>query len=265
VRWLTSDGEVTPSRLERVSAARGLLAAAFAALALLALAAAVFPAAALAAYHRAGEGIRAARTQPQQLGRAAAAALLVIAALLGVTYGVHRLTGAPLAALTRDPTRVLGGLPWIGLMSNLGVLIWASAAAICCFGAAVLSERGAERRRIEFLWVSGVLTAVLVLDDLLQLHEGVVPRITGWPESAIVSVYPILFLAYLARYAATILAAEWLLLLASAALLAASIGIDAVFTGERRAFVEDGSKLAGIVLWLAFYARTAQRWLARAS
>jgi hypothetical protein len=64
-------------------------------------------------------------------------------------------------------------------------------------------------------------------------------------------------------HAATILGAEWPLLLAAAALLAASIGIDAVFTGERRAFVEDGSKLAGIVLWLAFYARTAHRWIAR--
>jgi len=39
----------------------------------------------------------------------------------------------PKADLTRDPVQLLNGRPYIGMLSNLGIIIWSATAGICLF------------------------------------------------------------------------------------------------------------------------------------
>lgn len=265
IQWLTAGGEVTASRLERVAFVLTSLASIACALAGVGLAGAIFPGTLRAAYRRMQRTARAAldgRKREQPVARVLVFTALALACLLGLAFSIHRQTGTPLSALSRDPTTVMAVDPWVGLLSNVGVVLWTAAATICFLGAVLLGDRGAARDRVGCVRACGALTALLALDDLFLLHEGVLPRVTGLPELLFVSAYPLLVLALVARYAPVLLQGDWLLALIAGALLAASLGIDAVLAAQRRAFVEDAFKLAGILVWLVFLARALRSWLA---
>lgn len=268
IRWLTTGGEVTPSRHERVAIARALLALSASGVAALGLAGAVLPDATRAGYRSVERVAREALDGRNREQRRAAAvsvsvSTLALAGLVGLAWSIHRLTGTPLADLTRDPTSVVRAAPWVGLLSNVGVVLWTSAAAICFLGAVLLRDRGAPPRRVGLLWASGAFTTLLMLDDLFLLHEDILPGLTGLPEIVFVCAYPLLFLALLARYATTILEVDWSLVLITGTLLGASMGIDTVWDSSRRAFAEDALKLAGILTWLLFLARALRTWVSK--
>jgi hypothetical protein len=57
------------------------------------------------------------------------------------------------------------------LISNLGVIGWCAAAAMCLFCAGVLRKRDDPSERRNFLAASGCLMGLLLFDDLFLLHE----------------------------------------------------------------------------------------------
>ena len=264
VRWLTAGGEVTGSRRERVAIARALLILAASGIAVLGLAGALLPDVARRGYRsarRAVDATLAGRKREQGLGRFALVATPVLAVLLGLAAAVHRLTGTPLSDLTRDPASVMGAAPWIGLLSHVGVLLWASTAVVCFLGAVLLRDREEAPRKVRCLRDSGALVTFLLLDDLFLLHESILPGVTGLPEIVFAAAPPVLFIALLARHGATILTLDWSLLLIATGLLGISLGIDTVWDSARRSFVEDAFKLAGILAWLVFSVRAVRAWL----
>lgn len=108
--------------------------------------------------------------------------LAVAAALLGA-YAAARSAGLPLAALTRDPGS-LARLPWhAGALSQLTVLLWASATTTLLLAARLAAGTG---RRAALLL--GLLALVLALDDALQLHEGAAGVLPG-SDLTVVAVY----------------------------------------------------------------------------
>lgn len=169
-----------------------------------------------------------------------------------------------LGDLMRDPASTRGGPLHIGLVSNLGVLVWFSAASVCLFTAAVLEARGG--RAAAFFFVSGLLTVILTLDDFLMLHEFI-----GWalsiPETAIVAGYSLLTLAWLTIFWRTIRQTDHLLLVMALGLFALSLLPDVpqvrtLYSSERlMRLLEDGGKLLGIVTWSAYLVQTSARAL----
>lgn len=175
--------------------------------------------------------------------------------------------------LMRDPAATMRAPAYIGLVSNIGVLLWYGTAAVCLFCAAGLRRQESGGTMRSFLLLAGLITAVLGLDDLFRLHEDVLPSL-GVRQRITVAVYATAVPLYLVRYRQLILRTDFLLLLFALAFLGLSVCIDylspriehmpyasvAWMRGymaipELRIYVEDGFKLLGIASWSAYFTR----------
>jgi len=158
--------------------------------------------------------------------------------------------------LTKDPL-AMAKLPFFyGIFSNLGIMLWASAAAINFAGAALLRS---EPRKTRFLFVSGIFTFWLALDDLLMFHETVFPLYLNIREDVIYIGYFFIIVIYLIYFLRDIyLFTDYTLLAAALAAFGSSMLID-LFWGF--VFAEDGAKFLGIVLWVVYYFRSVNTLL----
>lgn len=203
-----------------------------------------------------------------RIGRGVLAAIsLLPAALLVLTIVASRRANVPLAVFSRDPAATFAGHPLTGVQSHLGVLVWWAGASIALFAAALLRHARGDRASSAFLVWSGVISAVLTLDDLFQFHEDLAPRHLGLHDKIVVFAYGVAVLAYLVRFRRAILRSAYPLLLAGLVLFGGSNVVDLVLQGrwlsEWRIFVEDGFKLYGIVSWTAYLVVTSLTLTAR--
>lgn len=166
---------------------------------------------------------------------------------------------------TRDPAQIMGGSPFFGVLSNLGILIWSIAASVSLFAAALLKRINSRPDLFWFFLFSGLITAFLVLDDLFILHDEVFPRYLNIPRMLVLSAYMIILVAYVGAFLRTMLNTEYFILLISFILLIASVAFDMIpryarFRGFY--FVEDGFKFLGILLWTLYFVSSAYKQLA---
>lgn len=179
------------------------------------------------------------------------------AAVLAVIAIAASVSDVASGDLVRDPTAVLGGPFHAGVLSNIGVLGWTTAAAVSGFGAALVPDRRFRR----YLVATSALTAVLCLDDLLLIHDEVAPDHLGIPENVVLVLLGLAAAAYamVFRRELTAVADRWLLLAASLGWFGASVFLDVVaddWFGRHHFLVEDGCKFVGIIAWAAFVALT---------
>ena len=168
------------------------------------------------------------------------------------------ITGSPARLKDRDggQRRLIFGLAvvpltqscchfYYGFISNLGVMLWTAAAAVCLFAsfASLLLFRTNRRSEdAEFLAAAGVFTGWLALDDLFMIHEDVLPWF-GVPQIVTYGAYAAITALYF-LYA-------WRQILAFRPVLMAH--------SERavRVFLEDGTKFLGILAWTSFHVAIA--------
>ncbi|PSJ18897.1 hypothetical protein [Nitrosomonas supralitoralis] len=156
----------------------------------------------------------------------------------------------------REPAAILKFNPFLGVMSNLGVLLWAFTAAICLFVAVLLIKRGSKKIGLYLLY-SATLTFVLLVDDFFLLHEHIFPRYLNVPEKVFYLAYILAMLFFFLLFARIILQTDYLILLIACGFLALSMLSDLVLRQTGIAvLVEDGFKLFGIVTWLIYFTRT---------
>lgn len=186
--------------------------------------------------------------------------LLVSAAsmiLMGTVLAVHFWKGVPIGDLTRDPLEVMDGAIYIGFLSQVGIFFWAASATVCLFAASVIAGGAGIHKLKSFFLAAGVLSLYLGLDDVFELHEHLFPRI-GVSEKIVYVSYVGITVLWLIQFCSIILTTEYLLLGGAALFFSASIAIDVVdyhFTGHH--LFEDGTKIIGIMCWLAYFYRTA--------
>lgn len=188
--------------------------------------------------------------------------LLVV---LGATLLLTATTPVTIRQLTQDPTTVLGAPFYVGALSNLGNVLWTAAATVCLLTAVALRTLidGAWRR---FLLVSGIFTVVLLVDDLLLVHDEILPRYAGVSGELYGIVYVVGMLAYLGGFRRRINQTNWLLLVAALVCFGVSTVVD---LGSSRLseivapsiviLVEDGTKILGIGTWLAYFASVSRQ------
>jgi hypothetical protein len=157
----------------------------------------------------------------------------------------------PISVFLRDPTFTLEGHPLTGLQSNLGVLIWCAAGAVCLFSSAVLRRRKDSENASFFLW-SGAIVLVLMLDDFFLFHDDLATRYLRLDEKIILPVYGLTVAFYIVKFRLIVLNSKYLLLLMAGLFFSLSVGID--FFLEKwespcRIFLEDGFKFLGIASW----------------
>lgn len=156
----------------------------------------------------------------------------------------------------REPAAILKFNPFLGVMSNLGILLWAFTAAICLFVAVLLIKKGSKKIGLYLLY-SATLTFVLLVDDFCLLHEHIFPQYLNVPEKVFYLTYILAMLFFFIIFARIILQTDYIILLIACGFLALSIISDLVLRQTGIAvLVEDGFKLFGIVTWLIYFTRT---------
>ena len=163
--------------------------------------------------------------------------------------------------LTRDPLAIVKQPFYLGIISNLGILLWCSAAAICFFTFVVLRKDFEQRIPKSFLLFSGLVTSVLLFDDFFLLHEDFFPNYLLVPEKIAYLGYGIMLSLYLIGFRKVILRTEFIPLLLAIGWFGFSVLVDSgkiplpssIRGGEGEFLLEDGSKLLGIVSWFVYY------------
>lgn len=155
----------------------------------------------------------------------------------------------------RDPAQQSGASSFLGFLSNIGVWMWVSAAAIAFYTVLTRSGYRIYRHR-ELLLLLGIFSVVLAIDDFFMLHDR---YINQWLCYAI---YVIVAAALFLRHSQTIVQLDGFSFLLALGLLGSSIMTD-TFQGHvpidyiTTQIAEEAFKFCGAATWLYFTGRAA--------
>lgn len=164
------------------------------------------------------------------------------------------------AQLLLDPSQTSDLYWYSGLVSNVGILAWTIAAGagaagawICRLGGRVSAQR--------FLAAGSLVSSIMLIDDLLQLHSSLVPDITGLPKGIVETIVALVAIRWMIQYRPEVRRTHQFLLVASVGALAVSILVDLVIAPRQTDFallIEDGAKFFGVLAWAAYFVVTAR-------
>ena len=158
-----------------------------------------------------------------------------------------------------DVAYIFDAPPYVGLFSQVGLLMWSAAAAVSTFAAVALARGAAPDDRVGFFRATALLTAILLVDDAFLLHEIVVPSLFGVDELIPQAALGLSVLAWLV-YSGRHLRPPPLALLAAIGFGAISAGLEVVehiAPAIDHDFFEDGAKFLAIGCWLLFVSTEA--------
>ena len=98
--------------------------------------------------------------------------------------------------LSRDYSGVYHLEPYVGMLSSLGIFIWCASVTLCWFSWYFLRMRNPNSGRKNFFFVSGLITAIIAVDDLFQFHEVIVPDYIGIPEVSFYIGYSLILIIF---------------------------------------------------------------------
>lgn len=182
--------------------------------------------------------------------------------VFGIVIAVRIRTGIAIAEFTRDPLGFTDIPVYTGVLSNLGAIIWSATAAVCFFTFGVIGARSADGANPTFLFAGGLVTLMLLLDDLYMLHDVVFPEQIGIVEDVTYATYAVVIVGFLVWFRASILQTDFLLLALAIAGLGFSSGVELIasLVSLPGLYVfEDGAKLFGIVSWAAYFVLASAR------
>jgi hypothetical protein len=145
-----------------------------------------------------------------------------------------------------------------GSLWVVGLLGWSWSIAACLVG--VLRSRGnpAWSPKGRLLAGAGLLSLLMLADDLLQLHKPLFPEATGLPSAVLLCVYAVALAAWAWVNRSAIADSDVGVLLVGLAFFALWIAVKVQPVSEV-ASVAAGAKLCGIAGWAAYLTLTAWR------
>lgn len=194
------------------------------------------------------------------LVRSVAVGLLLGALSVGLTAAMAAILDVSHDFLTREPQATLESKSYVGFMSNLGMVIWSIPAVACGLTATVVIGR--QRWMFAF---AGVLTTLLLADDLFMLHDGTYPKI-GFAEELVEVLYLVAVAAIVVLYREELGRTAILGIGLTVAFWGTSGFLDLFFNDDPinlDQLTEDGAKLMGIFVWAAVWTATCHLALRR--
>lgn len=176
-----------------------------------------------------------------------------------IFYGVSILVldsaGFTLKEMLRDPATQLNFSSFLGFVSNIGIWLWVSSVALCCYSLVTCRLRSASGST-ELVILLGLLSLLLAVDDFFLLHERYVH------QKGIFLFYAVCALTLLVRHYRKIIEIDGFSFLLAGFLLAVSVFID---MKQRKIpldyaqvqLIEDGCKFVGAAIWLFFCGQVA--------
>lgn len=172
--------------------------------------------------------------------------------LLGLEHNIQ------LNHFTKDPAQILNTPFYLGLFSYLGILLWCGSVAICFFARSLVLKSDATKAIRTFLFCSGLVTTLLMFDDLFLLHEEVFPKYLGIPEKGVFVIYSNILLLFILLFRETIFKTEYLILGFAYFLIGASTFVKRIpMPIPEDTFLEDAVKFFGIICWFTYFLRLA--------
>jgi len=176
-------------------------------------------------------------------------------ALIFYSLSLASLTGQgfQLMQILRDPGQQLDQSSFLGFLSNIGVWMWVSTAAITFFGALAIGPGRKDGLRELFVLLGG-LSLFLAVDDFFMIHDRYISQRYIFPVYAVVAV------AILLRHFNRIVQTDGFAFLLAGSFLALSIATD-FFQGmipwryAHTQVLEEGFKFVGAATWLYFAVR----------
>lgn len=188
--------------------------------------------------------------------------------VIGFVWLETKLTPMTAYFLTADTAEIGNQPPYAGIVSNLGILIWSFSLASCWIAAAVIKKDTTKRTSWQsFFFFSGLVTALLLFDDMLQIHEQSHAYLQFLSQDAaelvVFSLYGALILYYIVTFRNLFKKTEYLILLLAVGFLGVSLVVDQnhetvqLAESNRSVLLEEGAKFLGIASWLTYFARTS--------
>ena len=167
-----------------------------------------------------------------------------------ITIGISNLYKIKPILVIRDLAQTCGYPIGVGMISNFGILLWGSSAAISLF---VSISKLAEREISKLLLMGGIFSTILCLDDFFLLHD----RYIG-PDFLYVSYISMTILMSI-KFWKVLLRIGLLPILISLFFLSLSIFSDSILQQlfsknyESIQLFEECFKFLGIACWLNFW------------
>ena len=160
----------------------------------------------------------------------------------------------------RDLAQIYEAPIGIGLITNLGVLMWAASASIALFSS--LSGLIAKREKSNFLFLGGILSGVLCLDDFLLLHDRYISPNLLYATYSIIGIY------ILIKFRKLIIEIDFLAFISSVIFLGLSIIFDVFIQSIYPEglfpenylnvnLLEECFKFIGIACWMNFWCKAS--------
>ncbi len=184
------------------------------------------------------------------------------ALLLLLVWAMATSQKLPLEYFFADPAKTLKTHPFVGLMSNIGVLLWCASAAMCFLSSAVL-QKHKQSRKAKFMLFSGLLTTALLLDDFFMVHDYLLysTNIVLPFQFILFTIYGIFIIAYLTLFYRYFYSKLTIVLVVGIIFFGLSMIIDLMVVNQSQtiAVLEDVFKFLGIVNWSLFLVITAYK------
>lgn len=178
-------------------------------------------------------------------------AILSIVIFLGIEHDVE------LDHFTQDPASIMHTPFYLGFFSYIGILFWCAAATVCFFTYFILqADTFVMKRRKQFLLYSGLISSLLMFDDLFLLHEMVFPDYLMIPKNVVYLLYINIIIVYVILFRVELIDSEYMVLGIAFGLLGISQFVDSLpMPIPEDSFLEDAVKLFAIVTWFTYYMR----------
>ncbi len=184
--------------------------------------------------------------------------ILVILILSGI-YFINYKFNIPFEKLTGDPALTFNAHPFVGFLSNIGVLIWSFTATICYFSAVILFKINDKKNALFFL-SSAIFTNILLIDDFFMFHDYIFYSFKNFKiaQPLTFTIYAIFLLWYIIKFYKIILNSLYVFLVLAVGFFGLSVCIDLIFESSGlEYFIEDGFKFIGLINWMLFFSITA--------
>ena len=178
-------------------------------------------------------------------------AILSLVIFLGIENDVE------LDHFTQDPASIMNTPFYLGFFSYIGILFWCAATTLCFFMYYLCDDHTITLKRKKlFLLYSGLISGLLLFDDLFLLHEAVFPIYFHIPKNVVYLIYVNFIIAYVLIFRNELMQSEYLILVIAFGLIGIAQFVDLLpMPIPEDSFLEDGVKLFGIVTWFTYYAR----------
>ena len=172
---------------------------------------------------------------------------------LAILY-ISNIHNIKLSLVIRDLAQTCGYPIGVGMISNIGILLWGAAASICLFAASIESIK---RESSKLLLLGGGFSGLLCIDDFFLLHD----RYIG-PDFLNLT-YLAISILILVRFRRILKEIGLFNLIISFLFLGLSIFFDGVIqqifnqSYELTQIIEEWFKFLGIACWLNFWCKAS--------